>query len=72
MEYYIGLWYTKNSKKNDENVLLVMLGLERNELVQLSKNHKVVSRYMKELDRKIRNTLISKTKNNGIDQEKKT
>ncbi len=51
MEYYKALWYTKDTKKVQENILLVMLGLEKQDLIELSKTDKVVSKYMKEVER---------------------
>ena len=65
-----------------------MLGLDKKDLIELSKKDKVVSKYMEEVERvnenpefreyisyeeeqrKIRNTLISEARKNGIEQEK--
>ncbi len=51
MDYYMGLWYNKDTEKMKDNLVLVMLGLGKEDLVKLSKYNKVVSRYMTELDR---------------------
>ena len=51
MDYYSSMWYTKTNEKDDDDIILVMLGLERDELLALSKKHKVVERYMNEVDR---------------------
>lgn len=51
MEKYKEMWYSKNRKEIEENKILVMLDLEKEELKELSKKDKVVSQYMKELDK---------------------
>ena len=51
MEYYKELWYTKDIKKVKDNILLVMLGLDKKDLIELSKTDKVVSKYMEEIER---------------------
>lgn len=51
MDYYSSLCYTKINEEDNDDILLIMLGLERNELLELSKIYKVVKRYMNELDR---------------------
>ena len=51
MDYYIKLWYDKKEDEIKENVILIMQGLEREELEKLSKRDRMVSKYMKELDR---------------------
>ena len=51
MEYYKELWYTKDIKKVKDNILLVMLGLDKKDLIELSKTDKVVSKYMEEVER---------------------
>ena len=51
MEYYKELWYTKDTKRVQENILLVMLGLDKEDLIELSKTDKVVSKYMEELEK---------------------
>ena len=49
MDYYMNLWYTKDKEKIEENKLLIMMDLKPNELVKISKNDKVVSKYMEEV-----------------------
>ena len=51
MDYFVNMWYTKNEKEIDENKILIMLGLEGKELKNLSKEDKVVSKYMEELNK---------------------
>ena len=51
MDSYMDLWYNKNEKGIEENKVLVMLGLEKEELKILSQNDKVVSKYMNELNK---------------------
>lgn len=51
MDYYINLWYTKNTKEINKNIVLVMLGLEKEELLDLSKKDRMVLRYMSKLDK---------------------
>ena len=51
MDYYMDLWYNKNKKGIEENKILVMLGLEKEELKKLSQNDKVVSKFMEELNK---------------------
>ena len=50
MDYYINLINNTDTNKINSDIILIMLGLERNDLKRLSKNNKVVSKYMKELD----------------------
>ena len=50
MDYYKNLIKEKDTKKINDDIILVMLGQERDDLKKLSKNNKVVSKYMKELD----------------------
>ena len=50
MDYYTNLIKENDTNKINNDIILVMLGLERNDLKKLSKNNKVVSKYMKELD----------------------
>ncbi len=50
MDYYMNLWYTKSEEIKD-NVMLVMIGLEKEELTKLSKKDRMVSRYMSELNK---------------------
>ena len=51
MDYYMNLWYTKNEKEIEENKLFIMMDLKLNELASISKDDKVVSKYMEELER---------------------
>ena len=50
MDYYTNLFNTNDTKKIKSDIILVMLGQERNNLIKLAKNNKVVSKYMDELD----------------------
>ena len=55
MDYYINIWYDKSEKGKDnslieKNKLLIMLGLEKEELEKLSKNYKEVNEYMEKLN----------------------
>ena len=54
MEYYLNLWYDFlkkgiNEDLIEENQILIMLGLELEDLEKLSNNHKKVNKYMKEI-----------------------
>ena len=51
MDSYMDMWYNKNEKGIEENKILVMLGLEKEDLKKLSQNDKVVSKYMDELNK---------------------
>ena len=51
MDYYMNLWYTKNTKEIEDNKLFIMMDLKLNELASISKDDKVVSKYMEELER---------------------
>ncbi len=51
MDYYMGLWYNKKERESNENAVLVMLGLEREELTKFSRKNGMVLRYMDELNR---------------------
>ncbi len=51
MDYYMDLWYNEKEKEVEENIIIVMIGLEQKELKRLSEKDAVVKRYMKELDR---------------------
>ena len=46
MDYYINLFNTNDKKKIKDDIILVMLGQERNNLIKLAKTNKVVSKYM--------------------------
>lgn len=88
MDYYMNLWYSKDVKEVDNNIILVMLGLDKKDLEELSKKNRMVSKYMEELNRvnenpefreymsyeedqrKIKNTLISEARQEGIEQSK--
>ena len=50
MDYYTNLFNNTDTKKIKDDIILVMLGQERNNLIKLAKNNKVVSKYMDELD----------------------
>lgn len=50
MDYYTNLINNTDTNKIKDDIILVMLGQERKDLQKLSKNNKVVSKYMKELD----------------------
>lgn len=58
MDSYMDLWYNKNEKGIEENKILVMLGLEKEDLKILSKNDKVVSKYMDELNKLNESTMF--------------
>ena len=51
MDYYRNLWYTKDKEKIEENKLFIMMDLEPNELELISKEDKVVSKYMEEVQK---------------------
>jgi predicted transposase/invertase (TIGR01784 family) len=51
MEMYKKMWLNKDVKAIEENKLLIMLDLEQDELLKLSKGDRVVFEYMKELNR---------------------
>ena len=51
MQYYMDLWYNKKEEEIEENKYIIMLDLKKEELKKLSKEDKVVSKYMEELDR---------------------
>ena len=50
MDYYLLLWYNKDIKKLEKEKILVMLGLDKEGLEELSGYDKVVSKYMKEVN----------------------
>lgn len=58
MDSYIDMWYNKDIKGIEENKVLVMLGLEKEDLKELSQNDKVVSKYMDELNKLNESTLF--------------
>ena len=49
MDYYMNLWYTKDEEEIEENKLFIMMDLNLDELAQISKKDKVVSKYMEEV-----------------------
>ena len=51
MDYYMNLWYTKNKREIDNNLVIVMLGLEKEELLNLSRKDGMVLKYMEELNK---------------------
>ena len=50
MDYYTNMIKNSDTNKINNDIILIMLGLERDDLKKLAKNNKVVSKYMKELD----------------------
>lgn len=52
MDYFVNLWYDrKNKSLIEKNKLLIMLGLEKEELKELSNEYNEVNRFMEELDK---------------------
>ena len=51
MDYYMNLWYTMDEEKIEENKLFIMMDLKLDELALISKDDKVVSKYMEEVER---------------------
>ena len=51
MDYYLKFWYTNNEEKIEENKYLIMLNLEKEDLLKLSKEDRKVEKYMKELEK---------------------
>ena len=51
MDHYLKLWYDKDEREIEKEKVLIMLGLDREELEKLSKRDKVVTHYMEEMDR---------------------
>ena len=49
MDYLMNLWYSKNEKEIDKYKYLIMLDLKDEELHDLSRKDKVVTRYMSEI-----------------------
>ena len=49
MEYYLKLWYNKNEQEVNKYKYFIMLNLEKEDLKQISKKDKVVTKYMEEL-----------------------
>ena len=51
MDYFVNLWYTNKEEEINKYKILIMLGLEKEDLKKLSKEDKVVSKYMNELNK---------------------
>ena len=51
MDYFVNLWYDNDKEKIKENKLLVMLGLDKEELEKMSNEYMEVKEYMEKLDR---------------------
>jgi predicted transposase/invertase (TIGR01784 family) len=51
MEMYKNMWLNKEEKAIEENKLLIMLDLQSEELLELSKKDRMVLEYMNELNR---------------------
>ena len=55
MEYFVNLWYNYEKEKNeyliDKNKLLIMLGLEKEDLEKLSNKYMEVNKFMDELNK---------------------
>jgi len=51
MDYYLNLWYSKDEKQIEKYKYLIMLDLKKNDLNELSKKDKVVSKYMAEVEK---------------------
>ena len=51
MDYLMKLWYSKNEKEIDKYKYLIMLDLKAEELYNLSKEDRVVRRYMEEINK---------------------
>ena len=50
MEYYKKIWYDKNIKEIEKNKYLIMMDLGKEELKEISKDDKVVYKYMEDLE----------------------
>ena len=50
MEYYKKIWYDKNEEEIEKNKYLIMMDLEKEELIKISKDDKVVYKYMEDLE----------------------
>ena len=50
MDYFLNLWYNKDTEEIKKEKILIMLGLDKKSLEELSENDKVVSKYMKEVN----------------------
>ena len=51
MDYLMNLWYSKNEKEIDKYKYLIMLDLKDEDLLNLSKKDRMVSKYMSEIER---------------------
>ena len=51
MDYLMKLWYSKDEKEIDKYKYLIMLDLDEEELHNLSRKDKVVSKYMSEIEK---------------------
>ena len=55
MEYFVNLWYNNEKEKNkkliDKNKLIIMLGLEKDDLKKLSNEYMEVNKFMDELNK---------------------
>jgi len=69
MDYYINLFNTNDKKKIKDDIILVMLGQERNNLIKLAKTNKVVSKYMNELDEVNKNPEFREYMSYELEQE---
>ena len=50
MEYYKKIWYDKNIKEIEKNKYIIMMDLDKSELKEISKDDKVVHKYMEDLE----------------------
>ena len=51
MDHYLKMWYDQNEEQIEKEKVLIMLGLDRENLEKLSRKDKVVQSYMEEMDR---------------------
>lgn len=51
MDYYKELWYSNNKKEIEKSKYIIMQDLEVEDLEKLSKEDKVITKYMEELER---------------------
>ena len=51
MDYYLNLWYNKNTKELEKEKIIVMLGLDKESLEELSSDDKIVGEYMEEMNK---------------------
>lgn len=69
MEYYTNLIKNNDKNKINNDIILVMLGQERDNLSKLSKTNKVVSKYMNELDEVNKNPEFREYMSYELEQE---